>query len=86
MYCPEQARDPAPKEWCCRPVEGASWGGSKLESHRSGLNVFASGPKCSSEWFAACALIRIIVPFGMIAPSQSISAAALRGRLMDETV
>ena len=42
---PEQAREPAPKEKCCMPVDADSTGGVTESSHRSGLNVEAEGPK-----------------------------------------
>lgn len=49
MICPEQAREPAPKERCWRPVGIFSDAGEVPfeSSQRSGLNVEAEGPKWS---------------------------------------
>jgi len=50
MICPEQARDPAPKEKCWIPVLTFSAAGDREpseSSQRSGLNVEAVGPKWS---------------------------------------
>ena len=52
MICPLQARDPAPKERCWRPVLAFSAAGSRVPSEvsqRSGLKVAASGPKWSTS-------------------------------------
>jgi hypothetical protein len=45
MDCPEQAREPAPNEKCWIPLASDSVGGDKEDSHRSGSNVAAEGPK-----------------------------------------
>jgi hypothetical protein len=48
MICPEQAREPAPKEKCCIPVLTFSDAGLMAPSEvsqRSGLKAEAVGPK-----------------------------------------